>query len=237
MARKLTSHGWFHYKRKYLYLGIKQIDKDIALRNLRDFLSILHKADIIATAGFGSLLGIIRDNDFITWDEDIDLCILKEEEKKLEDALWSLRENGFELVRYERIGLYSFMREGEYIDIYVLQDIGGGIRNCGVDFLFEEDFTDIIKHDFKGITVNIPRNYERHLEFLYGDWSTPVQYADFDMSAKDRFISKAKMRIKAILPDFIFYAMLRRHHMKDLEIFLQKCKDKGIKVDRSKIQY
>lgn len=237
MARKHTSRGWFHYKRKFLYLGIKQIDKDISLRNLKDFLDIMQEAGIDATVGFGSLLGIVRDNDFITWDEDIDLCILKEEEGKLEDSLWTLREKGFELVRYERIGLYSFMRFGEYIDVYVLKDIGGGIRNCGVDFLFEEDFTDTVKHDFKGVQVNIPRNYERHLEFLYGDWKTPVQYADFHLSARERLISKAKIQIKGSLPDFIFYPMLRRHHLNDLEKFLQKCNDKGIHVDRAQIRY
>lgn len=237
MARKRTSNGWFHYNRKFLYLGIKQIDKDKALVNLKDFLALLNHSGVNAVAGFGTLLGIVRDNDFITWDEDIDLCILEEEEIKLEENLHTLRDNGFELVRYERIGLYSFIRNGEYIDIYVLQDIGGGIRNCGVDFLFEDDFIDTIPHEFKGLSVNIPRNYERHLEFLYGDWKTPVQYADFNMTSFQKFISKLKISIKNALPDFIFFPMLHKHHKKDFDSFLTKCKTKGIALDLSKIQY
>lgn len=237
MARKRTSKGWFYYKRKHLYLGIKQIDKEIALANLKDFLRILGNADIKAVAGFGSLLGIIRDNDFITWDEDIDLCILEEYEQKLEDNLENLRSNGFELIRYERIGLYSFIRNGEYIDIYVLQDIGAGILNCGMDFLFEDDFKDIISHDFKGVEIFIPRQYERHLEFLYGNWKTPVQYADFNLSEWQKFINKTKINIKNSLPDFLFYPLLHRHHRENLEKFLRKCEDKGIKVDRDKIRY
>ncbi len=237
MARKRTSKGWFHYKRKFLYLGIKQIDKKVALENLRDFLNLMNGAGIKVVAGFGSLLGIVRDNDFITWDEDIDLCILKEDENLLEDNLENLRNNGFELIRYERIGLYSFMRNGEYIDIYVLQDIGSGIRNCGVDFLFEEDFTDTISHEFKGLQINIPRNYKRHLHFLYGDWETPVQYADFSLSNLQRTISKLKIALKSALPDFIFYPMLHKHHKKDLENFISKCDKQGIILNKQEIKY
>lgn len=237
MAKKRTPNGWFYYKRKFLYVGIKQIDKKIAYENLKDFLNIMDDSGIKIVVGFGSLLGIVRDNDFITWDEDIDLCILKEEEIKLEENLVTLRDHGFELVRYERIGLYSFIRNGEYIDTYVLQDIGGGVRNCGADFLFENDLIDTVPYNFKGLKVNIPRNYESHLEFLYGDWKTPVQYADFNMNTLQKFFSMVKISIKNRLPDCIFYPMLRRHHRKDLENFLKKCKLKNIDIDFKKLKY
>lgn len=237
MARKRTPDGWFYYKRKHLYLGIKQIDKEIAFENLSDFLRILHKEGLRPVAGFGTLLGIIRDNDFITWDEDIDLCILEEDEIKLEKSLEILRKGGFELVRYERIGLYSFTKKGEYIDIYVLQDIGEGVRNCGMDFLFEADFSDTATYNFKGIEISIPRQYERHLEFLYGDWKTPVQYADFNLSKLQKQISRLKIAFKNSLPDFLFYPMLHRHHRGNLEKFLQKCEKKGIAIDKTKIKY
>lgn len=237
MAKKRTPNGWFHYKRKFIYLGIKQIDKKTALDNLRDFLKIMESANIKVVPGFGSLLGIIRDKDFITWDEDIDLCILKEEEDKLDNQLAILKQNGFELARYERIGLYSFMRNNEYIDIYVLEDIGAGVRNCGMDFLFEEDFKDTISIDFKGLAINIPRQYERHLDFLYGDWKTPVQYANFNLSSTKKLISKFKIILKESLPDFLFYPMLHRHHRKNLEKFIKKCEEKGINLDLEKIRY
>ncbi len=237
MAKKRTPNGWFHYKRKFIYLGIKQIDKKIALDNLREFLKIMEDSNIKVVPGFGSLLVIIRDKDFITWDEEIDFCILKEEEHKLENQLPTLKQNGFELVRYERIGLYSFMRNNEYIDIYILEDIGAGIRNCGMDFLFEEDFKDTISIEFKGLNINIPRQYERHLNFLYGDWKTPVQYANFNLSNTQKLVSKFKILLKESLPDFMFYPMLHRHHRKNLENFIKKCEDKGIKLDVEKIRY
>lgn len=237
MAKKRTSKGWFKYNRKFLFLGIKQIDKEISFLNLKDFLAIIKKGGVQTGPVFGSLLGIVRDNDFITWDEDIDLYILQEEEDAFDNLLLELKQNGFELVRYERRGLYSFMRNGEYIDVYVLKDIGGGIRHTGSAFLFNEDFTDTNVYNFKGLQVNIPRNIDRHLEFLYGDWKTPVQYANFELSSFKKLILRMKVAFKNSLPDFIYYPMLHRHHRKDFDSFIKQCKNKGINLDLNNIRY
>ena len=237
MAKKHTSKGAFYYKRKFLYLGIKRINKEISLINLRDFLSIVEGGGVQTGPVFGSLLGIVRDHDFISWDEDIDLYILKEDEDAFDTLLPVLKEHRFELIRYERRGLYSFMRDGEYMDIYVLEDVGEGIRHVGSAFLFEEDFKDTVTIDFKGIPVTVPKQTERHLEFLYGDWKTPVQYADFELSTFKKFIMRMKVAFKNNLPDFIYYPLLRRHHRKDLDEFMKKCQRKGIKIDFDKIKY
>ncbi|MDE5846269.1 MAG: LicD family protein [Muribaculaceae bacterium] len=237
MAKKRTSKGSFHYKRKFLYLGIKRIDKEISSVNLRDFIAILEKGGVKTGPVFGSLLGIVRDNDFITWDEDIDLYLLKEQEDAFDDLLPVLKAEGFELIRYERRGLYSFMRNGEYMDVYVLEDVGGGIRHTGSTFFFDKDFTDTVSLDFKGISVNIPKDIDRHLEFLYGDWKTPVQYADFELSTLSKLLLRMKVAFKNALPDCMYYPMLRRHHRKDFDAFVRKCEKKGIKLDLNKIRH
>lgn len=237
MAKKHTPKGNFYYKRKFLYLGIKKINKEIAFDNLRDFLVIMNDGGIKTGPIFGSLLGIIRDHDFISWDEDIDLFMLKEQEDKFDLLLPTLKEKGFELVRYERRGLYSFMRHGEYIDVYVLEDIGAGIRYSGSDFFFEKDFTDTVSFDFKGIQINIPKKIERHLELLYGDWKTPVQYANFELGILPKLIMRMKVAIKNSLPDFIYYPLQHNHHQKRLDEFLKKCEQMGINVDRNQIRY
>lgn len=235
MAKKRTSKGWFHYRRKYLYLGIKKIDKAVAFDNLKIFQDLLNSEGIDIFPAYGTLLGLVRDHDFITWDEDIDLYILKEDESKLEDFLFTLKDNGFALVRYERSGLYSFMRNGEYIDIYVLEDIGNGIRNNAGDLFFEEDFKDVVNYDFKGITLKIPKNHDRHLEFLYGDWQTPVQYTDYKLNALQKFKMKLLVLIKYSLPDKLYFSLLRKHHKNNYERFFKKCRDRQIKIDREQI--
>ncbi len=237
MAKKRTSAGDFHYKRKFLYVGIKKIDKEISLVNLRDFLNILKEGGVQTGPAFGSLLGIVRDNDFINWDEDIDLYILKEQEDIFDSLLPILQKKGFELVRYERRGLYSFMRNGEYMDVYVIENVGGGLRHTGSTFFLDTDFKNIVSINFKGIQVTIPKDYERHLELLYGDWKTPVQYADFNIGKIPKLILRLKVAIKNALPDFLYYPMLRHHHRKDLEKFLKRCDEKGIKVDKTIIKY
>lgn len=233
MAKIKTPDGYFHYKRKNLYLGIKQINKNIALNNLKDFIHSFSNADIKIFPMFGTLLGMIRENDFITWDEDIDMCIFKEDEPKLLQLLPELKSKGFELVRYERRGLYSFMKLGEYIDIYVLINIGDGILTTYASFFLERDVKNLTPYNFKGIELSIPENYESVLELLYGDWKTPMKYANFSLSWFQRSKLKIISQIKNHLPDWLYFPLLRNHHKTDFFSFISKCQEKGIVLNQN----
>lgn len=234
MAKIQTSKGDFYYSPKTLYLGIKQIDREVAFENLKILMSVLSKKGIGAGPFLGTLLGIVRENNFIEWDEDIDLFILKEQEQLLVDSLWDLKECGFDLVRYERRGLYSVIRNGEYIDFYVMYRIADNLRySGGADFMFENYLTDTIEWDFRGIPMRIPREYDEFLTFQYGDWRTPVKYADFNMSAFRKLLVKSVYFIKNHLPDFLYYRLLKKYHKKHLAKFVAKCKRKGIVLPKN----
>ena len=219
------------YKNKILYLGIKQIDKVQALENLKLLATILNEKKIHWGPVFGSLLGIIRENDFITWDEDIDLYILKEEERLFRDVLWDLRERGFNLIRYERRGLYSIIRKGEYIDFYVLQKMTNNLRETkGGGYMFEKYITDRIMYDFKGVSLFVPKDYDECLSLQYGDWHTPVQYANYTQNFFQQYISRVPFFIKNHLPDCIYFPLLKYHHRKDLRKYIERCEKYGVKI-------
>lgn len=232
MAKVKTPNGFFHYIRKNLYLGKKQINREIAISNLNEFVNVFYVANIKVMPIFGTLLGIIRDDNLIAWDEDIDMCILKDDEPTFLNNLTNLKLNGFELVRYERIGLYSFMKNGEYIDVYVLDDIGYGVLTSNDAFFFEKDLKDTIEYNFKGINLYIPRKYEEVLEFLYGDWKTPIKYAYYNLNMFQKAIRILKIKIKNNLPDCIYYPLLKKHHKKDFDQFIQNCKKHNITLDK-----
>lgn len=230
MASIKTSKGKFRFHPITLYDGMKPMNKEIALRNLKDVTAFLKSHKIKAQPLSGTMLGMVREHDFIEWDEDIDYFILKEDENKWKDALWELRNLGFELVRYYRRGLYSIMRDGEYIDFYVMYKIAEDIRTTSESFMFEKYISDTITIDFKGVEVEIPREYDEYLTFLYGDWRTPVQFSNYEMSPWQRKKVVAKLWLQNHLPDFLYYPLLRKNHQKHLEKFKSKCAKKNLEI-------
>ena len=232
MASIKTPRGKLHYKPLNIYLGIKQIDRDKAFENLEIVVRILSKVGVRVSPAYGTLLGIVRENNFIEWDEDIDLFVLKEDKEKLLDAFWDLKDEGFELVRVDRCDyLYSIMRDGEYIDFYIMENISPEVRTSyGEHFVLEKYLTNLIEWDFNGLTIYVPHDYEECLEFIYGDWKTPVKYADFE---QDKFtILKLKLRtwLKSQLPYSIRFKLQKKHHIPEYNKFLAKCKKRGVNL-------
>ena len=68
-----TSAGTYSYAFRPIFAGIKPIDKVIAKENLFLLKDICDEAGLKFILFYGTLLGAIREHDFITHDEDIDL--------------------------------------------------------------------------------------------------------------------------------------------------------------------
>ena len=100
-----------------LYYGRKQLDREVSKLNLLDFRQLLNHNQVPFGIIYGTLLGAVREGDFISYDEDIDVYILDENREKLLSLLFDFRKTGFEVARYEN-SLLSIIRKGDYIDIY-----------------------------------------------------------------------------------------------------------------------
>ena len=77
---------------KLTYDNATTIDASIAKQNLLDFKKVLDERNIKFLIMHGTLLGAIREHDFIIHDIDIDTCTLSEE--KLIEAIPALDKVG-----------------------------------------------------------------------------------------------------------------------------------------------
>lgn len=204
-----TPDGVYKYIMVPLFEGVKIIDKEISRRNLLEFYDALTAEGIKLHLAYGTMLGAAREHDFIDHDEDIDLGMSKDYQDKLFSLLFRLRELGFEVCRYDRRGVISFIKDGEYIDIYIYEREQQGVVGCGQEVMPECFLTDLAPFEFLGKTYLAPREYEKYLEFWYGsNWMTPIKFYQYEQPKW-----KVKLLIwfqyaKEYMPDWLFYAIL-----------------------------
>ncbi len=220
-----TSHGIYKYKFVPIFEGIKRIDKTIAKENLAILKNVCDKANLKFILFYGTLLGAIREHDFITHDEDIDLVMYKEDMQRFLDTLFTLREYGFELARYERRGFLSIIRKGEYIDIYFYEpypDDPNLWYSCQ-DICKKEFVSDLIEYPFQDDMHLIPRNYVKYCEYYFGDnWQTPIQVYKYDKSRLELLKQYAIQYIKAMLPVSIVEKRQKKTDRPKLDKWLRK---------------
>lgn len=172
---------------------VKQL-KENGARFIFDIEDALKNQKLVFFADYGTLLGIIRDNNFIQWDNDVDYGIVvndlfdwklfeenlckhgftKVREFKLEDRIKEQtysKDNltvdffSYEIIKEEMIG-YSFFRKEDYI--YHSKD---EFHVRMYKYIKVEKTKQI---DFLNTKVHVPENAEDYLECLYtSEWRIP----------------------------------------------------------------
>lgn len=230
MAQLKTSKGFLEYQRKLLYFGQKVMDKTIMLENLQVLSVYLDRIDINWGPAFGTLIGVVRNDDFQSWKPAFDIYILKEDEERFKDVLWLLLEVDFRIVRHERRGLYILERKGEYIKVFVLHKISSDVRHTGgADFIHEKYLQNTVKWDFKGIALNVPAEVDEYLTFQYGaDWTIPKQTVVYSANPIVRLANQVGMWVQDHLSDSMYYTWLLHHRQKDFRKFKDRCEKAGV---------
>ena len=229
MAHIKTSKGYLEYKSHLLNFGKKVLKPEPMLENIRILALYMDKIDINWGPAFGTLIGIVRNEDFQPWKPIFDIYILKEDEERFKDILWLLMDAGFRLVRYERRGRYYIERNGEYIKVFVLTKVCSDIRHTGSsDFIHEKYIQNTIKWNFKGINLNVPQEVDEYLTFQYGDWTIPKQTVKYFNNILFKYYIWSKTWIIDHLPDSLYYAWIYYNRLGDFEKFKIQCENSEI---------
>lgn len=206
------------------------MNTEVMLDNIRVLSLYLAKIDINWGPAFGTLIGIVRNDDFQQWKPVFDIYILKEDEERFKDILWLLKDVGFEVVRHERRGLYYLCKNMEYIKVFVLHKISSDVRHTGgSDFIHEKYLQNTVKWNFKGVELNVPIEVDEYLEFQYGsDWVIPKQTVHYSTNIVVKWCHWVKTLFMDSLPDSIYYWWLLQHRQKDFRKFKARCEKAGV---------
>jgi len=179
---EISHEEWDKIQKNFCKIDLKtDIKKEEYEKDLLDIKEILNKHDIEFWLIFGTLLGAIRDNDFLAWDDNINIAVYEEDFlPKIYDIKESFIEKGF-IFRIipkkigTKINLHRFKHKNSLEALFLDENYKNNRYRLSNSFkhprkYFEEYGT--IK--FKGGIFRVPSPAEKYLSFLYKDWKTPI---------------------------------------------------------------
>ena len=129
---------------------------------------------------YGTLLGCLRENDFIAHDDDVDVCFLADASgleaatEEFNAVVATLREHG-QRIAVDSGAQFHWGLEGTSLDVFMAWMEGDRLYmfNAGGEFP-RSRIEPLVTHDFKGHDVLTPRDSEALLELIYGPgWRIP----------------------------------------------------------------
>lgn len=163
------------------------MNREVALCNLRDTNHIL-KNVVPFWIDCGTLLGAIREGDFLAHDQDVDFGIWgTEQHERIAEAMFA---KGFEKWKFfgapEHGYEQSFQRDGVKVDLFYFYPREERVwQGSWMDHvLLESEFPSVVvlpprPFRFVGIDTYTPNQPERMLTARYGDWRQVVTEWDW----------------------------------------------------------
>ncbi len=180
---------------------------EVAQKMLVDTTKILEENNIKYVLEAGTLLGVVRENRLLPWDNDIDITVTEEYEKKVLALKWKFFLKGYRFrpkyyqidagpfkkgtLRIIKISTRKFFFFGKYkiCDIFVKRTIetdhdnyywSVGIKNAVLKSCPKKYYDEVKEMEFNGKKYLVPKDEIGYLEYHYGkDWRIPVKKWDF----------------------------------------------------------
>ena len=199
-----TDLGIYEY-RPIILAGGNIMNLAEAKINLIDFKKILDSERIKFGLFKGTLLGAVREGNFIENDTDIDIYILDEFRQAFQNILFKLLASGFEVARYN-YDFLTLIRDDNYIDISFYKKVGD-TRISGKSVLKESFFKSNSTIRFLEMEFNVPNNYIDFLKHAYGEnWRIPDK-ENHAILAKG--FAKYKIMFAKLLPQKVLYFFIK----------------------------
>lgn len=184
MVKKVAIFKDLAFEYEYEHLvedNLPELNKEDALYLMLKVQRCAKEHGIDIYLAYGTLLGAIRDKDFIKGDKDLDIYI--KDEEAFFKLLPALKNIGVQLIRYINTAVFSFRdieHPGVYLDVFVLRKSRSlwGLYCYGLGngaFVPKKYLCDDENITFLGHSFKVPKNPVQILKFWYGDtWDTPV---------------------------------------------------------------
>lgn len=185
-----------------------------AVKMLKKVTRFLEKNKIPYILEAGTLLGVIRENRLLPWDNDLDITVTRQFEKQLLKNIWKLRLCGYQIrvkyykedlkyfkrkelriIKIRHLNIFKFLKKEVVLDIFVKRKIGNeyywtvGVKDTVLKAVPETFYDNLTQIEFSNKLFSVPKDSEGYLENHYGkDWRIPVKEWNFrssDCSVKE----------------------------------------------------
>lgn len=173
-------------------------------RILRDGLKVCESIGVKPFLTFGTLLGFMREKDFISHDEDVDLGLMNDDFQKKHLIKEAMLKKGYKL-RINDDYMLSFIHPrvpGLFIDfsrVYqkdnhmVIRILSEDDQNTLFSYYFPiETMCKFRKVNFQRNKVFIPMEPDKWLSVVYGEWQIPQKKFNYQCDHKNLKIEKLK---------------------------------------------
>lgn len=180
-------------KQKYTHHILKKL--------LKKFIKVADKHNIKYWATDGTLLGVIRHENIIPWDDDIDLGVTTETLEKLKTLEKEFNKEGL-IINYRKDKSYTltgtnmsdtmtqirFKENNIHMDIFDFKKVKDKyihtneyLRNkWPKNYYYDHEIENLKEGKLDDIRLNIPSNPFRFLRNEYGDWEILKKYPEHD---------------------------------------------------------